>query len=246
MRTDAHIVFRTSDVLGNNSRWLGEQGDQHDALHAVPEPFNSALTYIAFFDGSVQELINLSYMAAAPGDPPFTYTPILVGTATREQLLALSTTVSEIDTRVTALEEADTGGQGLSPQDVQLLELLKKKVADIILDSNPTWMLADETLAQFTTIALGSTASQHLSNRQPPTGATGWNNDRTETSTRALVIRIKPNQILADYRILFAVGTWLPLDAFLRYSSDADWVYYAENPLVNVCLLYTSPSPRDS
>ena len=67
VRTDAHIVFRTSDVLGSDSRWLGEQSSEHDALHAVPEPFNSGLTYIALFGGRLQQLINLSYMAAAPG-----------------------------------------------------------------------------------------------------------------------------------------------------------------------------------
>ena len=162
VRTDAHIVFRTSDVLGNDSRWLGEQSSESDALHAVPEPFNSGLTYIALFGGRIQQLINLSYVAAAPGDPPFTYTPILVGEATREQLLALSTNVSEIDTRLTELEEAGTGGQGLSPQDVQLLDLVKRKIADIILESAPTWLASDQTKAQIASLTIEGTAAGQL------------------------------------------------------------------------------------
>ena len=130
------------------------------------------MTYIALFGGRIQQLINLSYVAAAPGTPPFTYTPILVGTATREQLLALSTNVSEIDTRLTELEEAGTGGQGLSPQDVQLLDLVKRKIADIILESAPTWLASDQTKAQIASLTIEGTAAGQLTSGQPPVIAT--------------------------------------------------------------------------
>ena len=131
---------------------------------------------------------------------------------------------------------ASGGGSGGVPtQILQTINNLVEKTLDLVITKRPDWVLAAADKAQFTSIARGSTPSQHLSNRQPPTGATGWDNDITLSSTRVLVVRIKDTENLSDYRFLFdqPPGVTLNFSALTQYASDGTWVYYAENTLTN-------------
>ena len=180
---------------------------------------------------------------------------------------------------------AISGSATLSTQLQQTIDNLIEKTLDLVITKRPAWVAAESGKAQFTSIARGSQAAQHLSNRQVPSTASGWGNDITLTSTRVLVVRIKPTENLSDYRFLFdqPAGVTLNFSALTKYAEGATWHYYAENTLTNeatgrirlqhhgadvtsrfigdlarekviaaiqdrpnTCLLYTSPSPRDS
>ena len=93
-------------------------------------------------------------------------------------------------------------GEGLTPEDEQNFELMKKKTSDILLHSEIAWIAAEADQVQMAFIRKESDAGRHLSNRQPPTGATGWGNDITTTETLLLVVRAKPTVVTSDYRIL--------------------------------------------
>ena len=127
------------------------------------------------------------------------------------------------------------GSAAITTQLQQTIDNLVEKTLDIVITKRPSWVLSDQTKAQFTSIERGSTAAQHLSNRQAPTGATGWTNDVTLTSTRVLVVRIKADENLSDYRFLFdqPPGVTLNFSALTEYASDTNWKYYAENTLTN-------------
>ena len=140
---------------------------------------------------------------------------------------------SDVDGWILANQTGGSGG--ITPQLQQTIDNLVEKTLDLVITERPDWVLADPAKAQFTSIARGSTAAQHLSNRQAPTGATGWTNDVTLTSTRVLVVRIKATENLSDYRFLFdqPAGVTLNFSALTQYASDTDWVYYGENTLTN-------------
>ena len=126
-------------------------------------------------------------------------------------------------------------GGGITTQLQQTIDNLVEKTLDLVITKRPDWVLADATKAQFTTITRDSTPAQNLASGQPPTGATGWTNDVTLTSTRVLVVRIKDTENLSDYRFLFdqPPGVTLNFSALTQYASDGSWVYYGENTLTN-------------
>ena len=142
---------------------------------------------------------------------------------------------SAVDGWILADQTGGGGSAALTTQMQQTIANLVEKTLDLVITERPDWVLANATKAQFTTITRGSSAAQHLSNRQPPIGATGWTNDVTLTSTRVLVVRIKESENLSDYRFLFdqPPGVTLNFSALTRYASDTDWVYYGENTLTN-------------
>ena len=164
--------------------------------------------------------------------------------AIRELLLPAPSTgaagqIVEINADRTAYQlvnkPSGSGSAALTTQLQQTIDNLVEKTLDLVIAKRPDWVLAAADKAQFTSIARGSTPAQNLASGQPPTGATGWDNDITLTSTRVLIVRIKATENLSDYRFLFdqPAGVTLSFSALTQYASDTDWVYYGENTLTN-------------
>ena len=119
---------------------------------------------------------------------------------------------------------ATTGGTGLTPDQIEAIRTLQRKAVDLHVETAETWTAAEATRAQFA--AITGSALTALSNRQPPTGATGWTNDQTLTTDQVIGVRIKSTEVIEDYRLLIGTES-VRLDSYFRYASDSNWNYYA-------------------
>ena len=112
--------------------------------------------------------------------------------------------LAQVDERIP--ESGGPGGAGLTDIQRDALESARAKTADLSIISSETW--ANAGTGGIVGLGAGITAVVNLGNGQAPSGVSGWSNNITTTTERVIVARVAVDANIADYRVLFADGTW--------------------------------------